>query len=155
MKRALITGSFDPPTKGHLDLIKRTANLFDEVIVCVCINSEKRYMFDHEKRKRMLEAMCKCLPAVRIDICDGLVANYVRDNGIDVIVKGARSGSDFEYEAMLAAVNSGLYPVETLILISRPEYSHFSSTVARDMIKYSGNVEDYLAPEVIRLIDAE
>ena len=155
MKRALITGSFDPPTKGHLDLIMRAAGLFDEVVVCICINSEKKYMFDLETRKCMLETMCKNLPAVRIDFYDGLVASYARDNGIDVIVKGARNGSDFEYEAGLAAVNFGLYPVETFILVSKPEYSHFSSTVAREMIRYSGNVEDYLPPEVIRLIDTE
>ena len=152
MKRALITGSFDPPTKGHFDLISRTAKIFDQVVVCICVNSEKRYMFSLEKRREMLSAMCTGLDNVRTDVHDGLVAYYARDNQIDVIVKGARNGSDFEYETILSAVNMSMAPVETLVMPTKAELSHVSSRVARDMIMHSGNVCDYLTPEVIKLI---
>lgn len=152
MRRALITGSFDPPTKGHLDIIKRSAALFDEVVVCLCVNSEKRYMFDAAKRRAMLDAMCASVPNVRTDMTEGLVADYVKSNGIDVIVKGARNAADFEYEVTLAKVNSLLCSAETLILPAKAELSHVSSLVAREMIKHSANVEEYLSDEVIALL---
>jgi len=153
MKRALITGSFDPPTKGHLDIIKRSAELFDSVTVCIFVNSEKRYMFSLATREEMLKAMCKGISNVRIDTCDTLVASYINENGIDVVVKGARNGSDFEYEAMLARVNSGMCSAETVILPARAELAHMSSTAAREMIKYSCNLDEYLTPEVIAIIE--
>ena len=152
MKRALITGSFDPPTKGHLDLIKRTASLFDRVTVCIFINSEKNYMFSLEKRKEMLISMCRDIPNVKVDSFGGLVADYAKKIKADVIVKGARSGSDFEYEATISKVNCTVYPVETVVLPTDPTLSHVSSTSARDMIRYGGNLEAFLTREVIELI---
>ena len=153
MKRALITGSFDPPTLGHLDLINRCAALFDETVICVFVNSEKKYMFSLEKRLQMLKEMCGGIDGVSVDHFNGLVADYARTKGIDVIVKGARNGSDFEYECMLSNVNKAVYDVETLILPSRPEYGHISSTSAREMIKYGGNLEAFLPEHVIRIIE--
>ncbi len=152
MKRAMITGSFDPPTRGHLDIITRSASLFDEVVVCLCVNSEKKYMFSLEKRKEMLNAMCRPFKNVRVDSTDGLVASYARDSKVDVIIKGARNGSDFEYEKMLRSVNMSVYPVDTLILPTRPELEHISSLTAREMIKHKAPLSDYLTPEVISLI---
>jgi len=152
MKRALITGSFDPPTRGHLDLIKRTAALFDRVTVCIFINSEKKYMFSLEKRTEMLIAMCREVPNVRVDSFGGLVADYAKKIKADVIVKGARSGADFEYEATISRVNCTVFPVETVILPTDPTLSHISSTSARDMIRYGGDLEAFLTPEVIELI---
>ena len=152
MKRALITGSFDPPTKGHLDLIKRASALFDRVTVCIFINSEKKYMFSLEKRKEMLTAMCRDIPNVKVDSFGGLVSDYAKKNKADVIVKGARSGSDFEYEAMLSEVNNTVHKVETVILPSDPSLSHISSTSAREMIRYNGNLEAFLPPQVIELL---
>lgn len=152
LKRALITGSFDPPTRGHDDLIRRTAALFDEVIVCLCVNSEKKYMFSIEKREEMLKAMCRDIENVEVDKTEGLVAHYARDNKVDVIVKGARNGADFEYEKMLRRVNISVYPVDTLILPTKPEYEHISSLTAREMIKHSASLDEYLTPEVKALI---
>ena len=152
MKKALITGSFDPPTLGHLDLIERSAELFDQTVVCIFVNSEKNYMFGLEKRKSMLEAVCARFDNVTVDACGGLVADYAAKNGIDVIVKGARNGADFDYECMIARVNNSVFETETVILPCRPGLEHVSSTAAREMIKYNGNLEAFLPREVIRLI---
>ncbi len=152
MKRALITGSFDPPTKGHYDLIKRSAAIFDEVIVCLCVNSEKKYMFPLKKREEMLSVMCRDIRGVRVDKTDGLVAKYAADNGVSVIIKGARNGSDFEYEKMLNSVNMSICPIETMILPTRPELEHISSLTAREMIKHGGPLEEYLTFDVIALL---
>ena len=153
MIRALITGSFDPPTKGHLDIIKRSSEIFDEVVVCLCVNSEKKYMFEAEKRKAMLDAMCADIENVSTDTTEGLVADYVKKNGIGVIVKGARNGADFDYESTMAKVNKLLCSAETLILPAKAEYVHVSSSIAREMIRYSANVDEYLPKEVIKLIN--
>jgi len=152
MKKALITGSFDPPTKGHLDLIKKCAKLFEETVVLVSVNSGKTYMFPLEKRLEMLRAMCAGISGITVDHFDGLVGEYAGKNGIDVIVKGARNGSDFEYETMLDRVNKTVCSINTIIIPSAPEYEHISSTSAREMIIHGGNKDAFLPEEVIRLI---
>lgn len=152
LKKALITGSFDPPTIGHLDLIRRTAAIFDRVTVCIFVNSEKKYMFPLEKRLQMLRAMCAGIPGTSVDSFDGLVAVYAEKMKADVIVKGARGGSDYEYEASIAKVNESVHKVETLILPCDPSLSHISSTAAREMVKYGGNLKAFLPPEVIDLL---
>ena len=152
MKKALITGSFDPPTLGHLDLIERCSALFDQTVVCIFVNSEKNYMFGLEKRRKMLEAVCARFDNVTVDAYGGLVADYAAENGIDVIVKGARNGADYDYECMIARVNDSVFETETVILPSRPGLEHVSSTAAREMIKYNGRIEAYLPQEVIALL---
>lgn len=152
MLKALITGSFDPPTLGHLDLIKRSARLFDETVVCIFVNSDKKYMFPLDKREKMLSAVCGGIANVRVDTYDGLVADYAREKGVNVIVKGARNGSDYEYETLISRVNRTVYEVETVILPSSPECEFISSTTAKEMIKYGGNLAAFLPEEVIKLI---
>lgn len=152
MKRALITGSFDPPTLGHIDVIRRTAAIFDEVVVCVCHNSEKSGLFSPEMRREMICRSTAGLPNVSVDCCTGLVADYAVGHQIDVIVKGVRSASDFEYEAMIAQVNLLNAPVETLFLPADPSYQFISSTVAREMIRYGRALDQILPPEVIELL---
>lgn len=150
--RAMITGSFDPPTLGHLDIIKRAADLFDEVVVCAAENSEKRYAYPLDRRLEMLRAACRTLDNVTVDICSGLVAEYAATHEIDAIVKGVRSPLDFDYEMTLDRVNKSISPIETLLLAASPEYSHLSSTVAREMIKYGRDLSQTLPPEVIKLL---
>ena len=105
MKRALITGSFDPITVGHLNLIERASKIFDEVFVVAFINPQKSYRFDTETRLELMRAATKHIKNARCDFSSGMVFEYVKENGIDCIVKGARNGADFEYEAQMAIFN--------------------------------------------------
>ena len=148
MKRALITGSFDPPTLGHIDIINRTAAIFDEVVVCVCSNSEKQGQYSRETRLEMLRRSLAGYSNVTVDLCEGLVADYAISHNIDVIVKGVRNAMDYDYESMIAQVNFLNAPVETLFLPANPMYQFVSSTVAREMIRY-GRALDKILPEAI------
>ena len=148
MKRALITGSFDPPTLGHIDIIHRTAAIFDEVVVCVCSNSEKQGQYSRETRLEMLRRSLAGYSNVTVDLCEGLVADYAISHNIDVIVKGVRNAMDYDYESMIAQVNLLNAPVETLFLPANPMYQFVSSTVAREMIRY-GRALDKILPEAI------
>lgn len=151
--KVMITGSFDPPTLGHSDIIARCARMFDEVVVCICVNSEKKYMFTVKDRTEMLRAACRNYPNVTVDICDGLVSEYAASHGIAAVVKGVRSGADFEYECVLDAVNRSVADVETILLPSRPEYRHLSSTVGREMIRYGRELSKFLPGEVIPFVN--
>ena len=145
MKKAVFTGSFDPFTKGHLDIVRRAAALFDEVTVAVCVNTEKsasggRGMFTPEERVAIAEASVSgaapdgCV--IKTEICPGLLADFARERGIGFIIRGARGSAEFEYEASMAEVNRALSGLETVIFPASPELSFISSTVARDMMIY-------------------
>ena len=152
MKRALITGSFDPPTVGHIDIIRRAAAIFDEVIVCVCLNSAKQGSYTYDTRMEMLRRSLGDCANVTIDLCHGLVADYAAEHGVDAIVKGVRNATDYDYEAMLAQVNLLNAPIETLFLPANPAYQFISSTVAREMIRYGKALDKILPVEVIEMI---
>ncbi len=152
VQNALITGSFDPPTLGHLDIIKRSAALFEGVTVCIFRNSEKKYMFDEQVRLEMLKALCADIPNVKIDCSDKPVVIYAKENSISVIVKGVRGASDFEYEKTLHQAGNDINPdVETVILFSRPELERVSSSIAREFLRYGLDTSAYLSPEVARI----
>lgn len=154
-KTALITGSFDPPTLGHLDVIKRASSLFDEVTVCLFRNSDKKYMFSEDVRFRMLHEMCKDISNVKIDSSDKPVVIYAKENSIKFVVKGVRNSSDFDYEKFLHQLGNDINPdVETLLLISKPEYERVSSSAARELIRYSLDTSKYLSPEVIDIVES-
>lgn len=142
MKKAVFTGSFDPFTKGHLDIVARAAKIFGDITVAICVNTEKAGgMFTPEERVLIAEASLKELQnkencKIKSEICPKLLADFARERGIDVIVRGARSAGEFEYEAALAEVNRALAGLETVILPSSPEVAFISSAVARDMIIY-------------------
>ena len=155
MTRALITGSFDPPTLGHIDIIRRTASIFDEVVVCVCFNSQKKGAFAPELRAEMLQASLEDIPNVTVDRYDGLVADYAIAHQIDVIVKGVRNGADYDYEDTIAQVNLLNAPVETMFLPAAPQYRFVSSTVAREMIRFDRALDKLLPVQVIDLIRRE
>lgn len=152
MKRALITGSFDPPTVGHIDIIRRAAAIFDEVIVCVCVNSAKQGSYTYDTRMEMLRRSLEDCANVTVDLCHGLVAEYAAEHGVDVIVKGVRNAADYDYEAMIARVNLLNAPIETLFLPANPLYQFISSTVAREMIRYGKALDKILPSEVIEMI---
>ncbi len=156
MRRALIPGSFDPPTTGHLDMIRRTAYLFDEVYVVVFDNSEKRKMFTAGERLKLITLACaplaeeKGLGRILSDLSEGMLSDYAAEYKIDAIIKGARNASDFDYEYWLSIINRSFYPAfETLIMPAKAEYQHISSTVVRELIKYGKPLNGYVPDEII------
>ena len=153
MKRALITGSFDPITVGHLDIIERTSRIFDEVFVVAFINPQKSYRFDEKTRLELMRAATAHIENVRCDFSSGMVFEYVKENGIDCIVKGARNGTDFEYEAQMALFNLEKSGAETLILPASPALCDCSSTKVRSYLDRGMSVDELLPDEVARLIE--
>ncbi len=150
MSVALIPGTFDPITIGHEDIIQRASMLFDEVIVCIFTNSAKSTMFTADERYEFLCATVEQYRNVKADICTGLLADYAVEHRCDAIVKGARSGVDFDYEYTLASINRELAPeVETVILPSRCELLHISSTMVRELIKYGKDFSPFV-PEAVK-----
>lgn len=150
MKIAIYPGSFDPITLGHLDIIRRAALCFDKVFVCVMDNCDKKsHMFPAEKRLEMLRRSVEELPNVEAELYRGLLADYAREKGGHVIVKGLRNATDFDLEYQMAAINRGIWAeLETVFLPASVEYQHFSSTMVREMIRYRQPLEKYV-PRVV------
>lgn len=153
--RAICPGSFDPVTFGHLDIIERTAHLFDEVVVGVGRNSAKNYLFDTDERVEMLRATCSGLPRVEVLPLDGLLVDFCALHGVDVIVKGLRYASDFEFELQMAQMNHALSSVETVMLPTSARWSHLSSTMIREVARLSGPVDQFVPPAVAERIRAK
>ncbi len=148
MTTAVCPGSFDPPTLGHLDIIGRVAGLFDEVTVAVLINPDKTGLFDVEERLDLLRRITAEWPNVRVDSFSGLLVDYCTSRGIQVIVKGLRAVSDFDYELQMAQMNSGLAGVDTLFMPTDPTYSFLSSSLVKQVATYGGDVSALLPPAV-------
>lgn len=154
MKTAVCSGSFDPVTLGHYDVIARTAARFDKVWVCVSPNAEKKnQMFTPEQKLLLVKAAVADLPNVEAELYPGLLADYAVMRGATVIVRGVRDGSDFDAEYQLAMINRGIHEgLETLFLPASPPFRHFSSSMAREMIRYRQPLENYLPGAVIPLV---
>ena len=148
MRRAVCPGSFDPPTNGHLDVIGRTAALFDEVVVAVLVNKKKSGMFTVDERMEMLAEISTPYPNVRVDSFHGLLVDYCRDHEIQAIVKGLRVVTDFDYELQMAQMNQRLSGVDTLFMSTSPEYSFVSSSLVKEVATYGGDVA-HLLPESV------
>lgn len=151
-KTAMIAGSFDPVTKGHERMIIRAAGMFDEVVCVICENSTKKYMFDLDTRLRMLRTVCEKVSNARADVCYGLAVDYARDNGVRYLVRGARNGSDFDFEMQYANINRHIGTIDTVILPSEEEYLHISSSFARELVKYGADMSAALPDEVVEII---
>lgn len=147
---AVIPGSYDPITNGHLDIINRASLMFNEVIVLLCVNSAKRGFVDVSVRKSLCEDAVANLSNVKVDVCGGLFADYCQEKGINVIVKGIRNFTDYSYETELKQYNDRIFAEkyattpETVFLPSSQELSFCSSTFVREMLKYNENVEKYV-----------
>ncbi|WP_433869789.1 pantetheine-phosphate adenylyltransferase [Saccharopolyspora sp. CA-218241] len=150
MRRAVCPGSYDPVTNGHLDIIERASGLFDEVVVSVLINKNKKSLFDVDERLEMLREVTAPWSNVRIDAWHGLLVDYCRDHGIGAIVKGLRAVSDFDYELQMAQMNQRLSGVETLFMSTNPLYSFLASSLVKEVATYGGDVSNLLPPEVER-----
>ncbi len=148
MRRVACPGSFDPVTNGHLDIIRRTARLHDEVLVVVGANLAKEGLFTVEERLAMLREVTSDLPNVRVDKFTGLLVDFCRARGVSAIVKGLRAVSDFEYEMEMAQMNYRLAEVETLFMTANPLYSFLSSSLVKEIAKYGGDVTS-LVPEAV------
>lgn len=145
--KVLYTGSFDPITVGHLDIINRISNKFDEVVVTVFNNLEKKYWFTIEERCEMVRKATSHLQNVKIDSTKGLVVEYCEKNGINIIVRGLRAVSDYEYELSISSINKHLNKdLETIFLVASSEYSFLSSSMVKDVAEHGGVFED-LVPE--------
>ena len=154
MRTAICPGSFDPITLGHLDLIRRAAELFDRVIVCVMSNGSKdRGMFPPERRLELVRLAVEDMPHVEAELWTGLLAEFCRQRKAQVIVKGVRNATDFDWEYQMTWINRGLGNApETVLLPAAPEYAWFSSTMAREMIRYHQPLEKYLPAEIIPMV---
>lgn len=150
MKRALFPGSFDPITLGHYDIIKRGIHLFDEVVVAIGINSEKKYMFSLEERQRFIEDAFKDEPKVKVVTYEGLTIDFCKVIKAQFILRGLRNPADFEFEKAIAHTNRKLSKIETVFLLTAAQTSYISSSIVRDVIRNHG---DYtvLVPSSVRL----
>jgi pantetheine-phosphate adenylyltransferase len=154
VRKAMCPGSFDPVTNGHLDIIGRAAQLYDEVVVAVFVNQSKSSLFSVDERRELLEEVTAQYGNVRVDSFRGLVVDYCRENGIAVIVKGLRAVSDFDYELQMAQMNRGLAGIDTLFMPTNPEYSFLASSLVKEIAKWGGDVSSLVPPNVLkRLID--
>ena len=146
MRTAICSGSFDPITLGHLDIIRRGAACFDKLYVCVMVNCEKKLpMFTPERRLELIRRSVADIPNVEVENWSGLLADYVRAKNAHILVKGVRNCADFELENQMARINQGICPgLETLLLPASADYEHFSSTMAREMIRYGQPLEKYV-----------
>lgn len=149
MRRAVCPGSFDPVTNGHLDVIGRASNLYDEVVVAVLINKSKAGMFTVDERIDMLAEVTNVLGNVTIEAFHGLLVDFCRDRSIPAIIKGLRAVSDFDYELQMAQMNHSLSGVETLFVATNPLYSFLSSSLVKEVATYGGDVSGLVPPTVL------
>ena len=154
MRTAFCSGSFDPITLGHLDIIRRAAACFDRVCVCVSPNAEKKnQMFTPEEKLLLVRTAVADLPNVEAELWPGLLADFAVDHGATAIVRGVRNTSDFDVEYQLALINQDIHPgLETMLLPASAAYQHFSSSMAREMIRYGQPLEAYLPASIIPMV---
>ncbi len=150
MKRALFPGSFDPITLGHYDIIKRGVKLFDEVIVAIGINSDKKYMFSLEERKQFIEDAFKDEPKVKVLTYEGLTVDFCKEISVKYILRGLRNPADFEFEKAIAHTNRKLSNIETVFLLTSVKTSFISSSIVREVIRYNGNY-GILVPDSVKV----
>jgi pantetheine-phosphate adenylyltransferase len=152
MKRVVCPGSFDPITHGHLDIIGRASEIYDEVVIAVLVNREKSSLFTVDERIEMINETVKGFKNVTVDSWSGLLVDYCRANSISAIVKGLRAVSDFDYELQMAQMNQELAGVETLFMATRPQYSFLSSSLVKEIATYGGDVSAHLPKTVLELM---
>ena len=150
MKIAIYPGSFDPITSGHLNIIRRAANIFDRLIVCVMVNSTKSPLFSQEERVQMIRDVTSDIPNVEVDFSCDLLAEYARQKGSCVIVKGLRAGSDFENEFSMAIINHKINPsLDTMFLTAEHQYMYLSSSTVKELVGYDVDLTEFLPEKII------
>jgi len=150
MKIAIYPGSFDPITLGHLDVVRRAAAIFDKLIICVMVNAEKNPMFSLDERLDMVKRTTKKFDNVEADTADMLLAEYAREKGVNIVVKGLRVISDYERECQMALINKKINPeLDTLFLPATEQHTYLSSSVVKDLAKYGGELGELVSREII------
>lgn len=150
MKTAIYPGSFDPITSGHLNIIRRAANIFDKLIVCVMVNAGKNPMFTQDERVELIRRVTADLSNVEVDCSDELLADYAKRRNSQVIVKGLRAGSDFENEFQMALINHKINPdLDTMFLTSEHQYMYLSSSTVKELGQYNVDLSDFLPEQII------
>ncbi len=150
MKRAIFPGSFDPITLGHLDIIERGITLFDELIIAIGVNSDKKYMFPLEKRKQFIEETFKNEPKIKVVTYEGMTINFCKKMNAQFILRGLRNPADFEFEKAIAHTNRKLSEIETVFLLTSSGKSYISSSIVRDVIRNNGDYTG-LVPNSVRI----
>jgi pantetheine-phosphate adenylyltransferase len=150
MKIAIYPGSFDPITSGHLNIIRRAADIFDKLIVCVMVNSTKSPLFTQQERVQMIKDVTCDIPNVEVDFSCDLLAEYARQKGSCVIVKGLRAGSDFENEFSMAIINHKINPgLDTMFLTAEHQYMYLSSSTVKELAGYDVDLSEFLPEQII------
>ena len=154
MRRVVCPGSFDPITFGHLDIIERASKMFDEVVIAVLVNKTKSTLFTVPERIEMIGEVTEKFPNVRVDSWSGLLVDYCEANNIDVIVKGLRAVTDFDYELQMSQINLQLKGIETLFMSTAPAHSFLSSSLVKEIASYDGDVSNYIPAPLLNKLKA-
>ena len=150
MKIAIFPGSFDPITIGHVDIVKRSIPLFDKIIIAIGVNTQKKYLFTLEQRMKWIQEVFKDYPTIEINHYTGLTINYCKERNANYLLRGIRSAADFEYEKTIAHLNHSMESgIETILMLSPPEYSSISSTIVREIILGNGDVSKFVPKEIV------
>ena len=153
MQKAVFPGSFDPPTLGHLNIIKRAADIFDELIVVVAENRQKKYLFSAEERLEMLRQLIGNYGNVSISVCDSLIVEFMQKQNIKILIRGVRGMEDFSYEFEVSMMNKALDPgIETIFLTTDPEYFVLRSSSIKEVASFNGNISGMVPPLVAQAL---
>jgi len=150
MKIALFPGSFDPVTKAHVDIVKRSVDLFDKLYIGIGVNSTKQGLLSIEKREQMIRSVFENDDRIHVIAYEGLTVNFCKTIGAQYMVRGIRTVSDFEYEKAIAQMNHSLEPgIESIFIVSKPGYSSISSTIVREVLRFNGDVSQFIPKEAL------
>ncbi len=153
MSLAIYPGSFDPITKGHIDVLKKAIKIFDKVIIAVSINPAKTSMFTVQERVEMIKKSIEGLEKVEVDSFEGLTAKYAREKNANAIIRGLRAVSDFEYEMQMAQMNNSIYDeIETIFLVPKSKYNFISSSIVKEVSKLGGDINKFVTPIVSKYL---
>lgn len=149
MMKAVFAGSFDPPTNGHMDVIKRSCQIFDEIDVVISVNPQKNYLFSQDERLAMMEELLKDIKNVKVHLCNTLIVKYAKEVGAKVLVRGIRSSNDFSYEFELAHMNQSLDPsIETVFIPTKEKYAIIKSSSIKELAMFGGDISRMVPPLV-------
>jgi pantetheine-phosphate adenylyltransferase len=153
MKIALFPGSFDPVTKAHVDIVKRSIDLFDKLYIGIGVNSTKQGLLSIATREKMIRAVFETEPRIHVVAYEGLTVEFCKSIGAGYMIRGIRTVSDFEYEKAIAQMNHALMPdIESIFIVSKPGYSSISSTIVREIIRYNGDVTQFIPKEALAFL---